>query len=239
MADFKSAPREKNSLDNTKFNLSAKNEKGQRASLMTEMVGNNPRFTIYTNIPEDKENNYGRIQAKLDPVVFMLIIDRLEDMARKGEGKKIYSIDNMKQKFVNNKPVDEWYPLNTVKFGRDEDGQIWISVVEKNRPKIKFVFTQPQYHVLKNPDNSDLAPGEVSRMFTLAWCGVFRTLLGPCMNTNYVPPKPRDPQGGGGQGGYNKGGNGGNYNKGSGGGNGGGGSSMDDASAGIDDDLWS
>lgn len=250
MSDFKPQPREKNALDNNKFNLSAKNDEGFRASMLFALVNNNPRVTVYTNVPNDKDNNYGKLDAKLDAPTFMLFVDRVEDLARKGEGKKIYSIDNMKQKFVNNKPSDEWYALNTLKFGRDEDGQIWVSIIERNRPKIKFVFTNPQYHVLKNADGTDMSPGEVSRMYTLAWAGVMRTLLGAVMNSNYVPPKPREQNGGGnggGGGGGNRGGgnfrgNGGGQRQGGAGGGGQGGgqrqATEDTYESEIDENLW-
>lgn len=248
MADFKPAPREKNSLDNTKFNLTTQNEKGRRATLKIELINNNPRITIYTGDPDDQENNHGRIQAKLDAVIYMLMIDRLEDMARKGDGKKIYSVNNELERFKDKKPTGEWYTANTLKFGRDDDGQVWLSVIERNRPKLKFIITNPAYHVLKNADGSDLPVGEVSRLFTLAWCGVQRAIIGPCMNANYVPPKPRDDAGGqrsgnnNGKGGFNKGGwNRGGNNSGSnnGGGNSSGGSQKSDSyESEIDDELW-
>ena len=246
MSDFKPTPREKNALDNNKFNLTAKNEKGYRANMVFELNNNNPRITIYTGLAEekdDKDKNYGRIQGKLDAPTFMLIVNGLDDLAKNGEGKKVYSIDNMKQKFANNKPVDEWFVINTIKFGRDDDGQIWMSIVERNRPKIKFIFTNPSYHVLKNADGSDLPPGDVSRLYTMAWCGVMRALLGPVMNTHYVPPKPRDAGGNGGgggnRGGYNNGGNKGNYRSNGGGGGGNSGGSSESSFEGtIDDELW-
>ncbi len=192
MSDFKKPQRSRNSLDNSKFHLVTKNEKGYRAKFIPELVNNNPRFTIYTGLDEDKDNNYGRIQAKLDAPTFMLIIEQLEDLARHGDGKKIFGVDNMKQVFKDKKPTDEWYAENSVKVGRDDDGQIWISVIEKNRPKLKFILTNPEYHRLKNADGSDLPAGTVSRMYTLAWTGVMRSLIGPCLNSNYVPPKPRE-----------------------------------------------
>lgn len=228
---FQKPQRKKNSFQNPKIKLAAQNpmlKQGPWATLGFDYVQNNPRLICDTKDPSlsGPENGYGRITAPLDNVVFMMIIEGLQQAIQAKEAMKI-KIENSNHEFVNGQRSAEMSHLTDIWIGKDAEGQVFISVVKTNAsnwPSIKFIFapSDRRYHKFFKEDGSEFNKAELSIMAAKAYVRLLTGLLPSIADTHYyeAPPNPNWKSGGQG-GGFNKGGQGGGgYNR---GGNGGGG----------------
>ncbi len=239
MSDYGNRPPiKKHVLHNRKLGLSAPcpSAKGKWSSLTVGLVSNNPRFTIYTNDPEDKTDRDGKpvpITGNVDAPIFFQFLRRAELVAQ-GPVDVKFKIENEGFQWFGKERAKEKSVLSELHFGKDKDGVCWISVTMKDRPRIQFKFGQNDFHHWYHGDGTPFSPEEVSVDAFLGWAEMFRNLMPVRMDLGYVEPKPRDDNGGnrgGGGGNYNRGGGGGgggNYNNRSSGGGGGGGSASDD-----------
>lgn len=181
-----------------------------------------PNINVRTGVQNDKD--YGRISAPLPLFDFYAFLHMLEDIAKGPNGDK-RQIKINATRFINGKR-SEPMPQAFLHFGKGDDGVVWIGVTswEKDRPVIKFPIIPDDMLRYHKGDGSPLEPGEMSVYMAFGYIGALRQLMAVVANSAYIPPPPRDGQGGG-QGGYgggNRGGGGGN-NWGGGGGNRGGG----------------
>ena len=216
MADnnFRRPPRKKNVLDETKLRLSADPVSGskRRPSLAFSVVKNNPRIDIYTNVEGDKNN--GNIRAVMDAPVFFALIGLVEKAIESEPGQR-FVIQNKNYKwFGQGKKSDAPVNLSDTLVGKDAEGRIFISVIDKednSRPKIKFIFSSGYWHDLFHGDGSPFSEAEDSVLCAKAFTEMLKGLVPLVMANEYTPPPPRDQQGGSGYGGGNKGG-GNNYN---------------------------
>lgn len=202
MSDFR-REKKKTALDNPKLSLSVpcpvKDVKA-RSSMKFDLVGNNPRITVYTNDPSDKDNNFGRIQAKLDIVVFGTFLSYLQASIDATE-KVTYCIENKNYTWFKKQRSETPVVESKLWVGRDENGVVWVcveDVVTKNRPRIKFPFTLPYFHaLLKNGE--PMTEAEVSRGVASAFVHALRDAMHQLLVDNYehVDPKSREKNGGG------------------------------------------
>jgi hypothetical protein len=251
MADFRPAPKPKTALDSRKLNLTAPcpTAPDKTSALVvgvyaSEKFGEpNPRLTVFTRDPEDQgeRNDYGKIRAELDPVVFFAFLEKLEEIANgpAGQENKV-KLENKNFTFFGGKRSDAPQVTSEIHFGKDVDGIVWLSVLKKDRPRIKFPFGPNNFHTLFHPTGEQFSRGEASALWARAWVKLMREMIPPFLISEYkeVPYEPKGGgQGGGNRGGYNNGGNRGGY----GGGNGGGGQQQQrqaaTVDAGSDDDI--
>ncbi len=212
---FNAKPRKKNALDNRKLNLVAPcpTAAGKRSSLIWGVYSNNPRITVYTGDPEDggERTGYGKIVANLETPTFYAFIEMLEQVSRSKEECKC-KIDNKGYSFFGGKRSENPVVLNSLAVGRDVDGQVWISVIADNRPKIKFYIRPSEMTVLYNGDGNPYSKGEASSLFALGYCQILRNLVSIVLVNEYVEETPKKPYvPGSNQGGYNKQSNQGTY----------------------------
>ena len=208
---FRPPPRVKNALDNPKLKLYAPNAKGKQASLMWQLVDNNPRAVVYTNDPEDTKE-YGKITAKMDLPTFSQLTEMLlEAAAATGEFRQ--KIDNMGHTFKNGQRSDKPEVLNSTIVSRDAEGVVHLTISSYGRPNIKFPFMNQQYHHWVGNDGSPLSRAEISSRTVRGYVKLIDAIMAHLAVKDYTPPKEKE--------GGNRGGNGGGYNR--GGNNGGGG----------------
>jgi len=224
--------RVKNALDHRKLNLSAPTpgQQGKWSSLIWGFHANNPRITVWTNVPEDQteKNGNGKIAANMDmPTMFAMV--NLLNMAVDAEGEKRWKIENKNFIFPGGKRSEKPVVVSETWIGKDAEGCVFISVTARDRPKIKFVFGSSDFHQFFHQSGEPMTKGETSVLFARGYARILEGILPGLAIANYEEPKPKEDRGGGG-------GNRGNYGSGGGGGNrsggGGGGSSFD---AGGDD----
>ena len=198
--NFKPAPRPKNALDEYKLRLSAPPAQGatKPASMAFSVVSNNPRIDVYTNVPNDKNN--GNIRAAMDSPTFYSLLELLEK-AINGPADNRYSIKNMNHTFFEGKRSEHPKLISTTTVGKDKEGRVFISLIAKDRPLIKFVFLPSMYHSLVKMDGSDFSEAEMSEVYARAYLNLLRNLVADVLTETYTEPKPRDENGGGNRGG--------------------------------------
>lgn len=216
--------RVKHALDHRKLNLSAPTpgQPGKFSSLIWGFHANNPRITVWTNVPEDQteKNGNGKIAANMDtPVMFAML--NLLNMAIDAEGEKRWKIENKNFIFPGGKRSEKPVVVSETWIGKDAEGCVFISVTARDRPKIKFVFGSNDFHAFMNQDGSPMSKAETSVLFAKAYVRILEGILPGLAIANYEEPKPKE--GGGGYGNRGGGGGGNNYGNRGGGNSGGGG----------------
>jgi hypothetical protein len=207
---------------------------GKKATLNFEFGYNNPSITVWTRDTDDSQNpnnNGGRITANLDIPTFYSMLVLIRRMAASNAvDEKI--VDNANHTWTGegeSRVRSETATKQTeVRVGRDEEGRVYIVVIAKDRPKIRFYFGPSEYHHWRNGlDGSAVSKAAMSQLYAEAYVEMLGKILAPVATVNYVPRekpegerKPFVPrQGGNNGGGYNRGGGGGGgYNRGNGGG---------------------
>jgi len=147
-------------------------------TLNVSVVFNNPRLSVFTNIPGD--NDHGGITAPMDPLIFTALMDQLLVVAD-GPSDTQLSIENMTG------PPSDLKLHSTTIIGKDKKGRVYISVVAKDRPKIKFLFLPSQWHNFINKNGERLSEEEVTVIYAKSWANTFKKLVPLEMNENYIP----------------------------------------------------
>lgn len=202
MADngFKPTPRKKNCLDNPKLNLTAVNGKNKKASLLWQLINNNPRIVVYTNDPDDQVD-YGKIAAKIDAPTFFAFMNLIE-AAINAEGEFKAKIDNSNYSWSGGKRAETPTVESSLLAGKDAEGVVWVAVSAPRRPQIKFPFVNPEFHSFAHKDGSPYTKGEMSKLMAKSYLDVLRLLMANLLMTEYVEPKPKEERSGGGRGNY-------------------------------------
>lgn len=220
MSDFKPKPRDKNLLDSKRIVLSTpcpvKGVKGF-SELHYYANNDNPGITVYTRDPSDKDNNFGRIQAKFGILDLQIHLEQLKSVTESKEPAELY-VDCLSMRGQDKRRV----PVARVSVGKRPDGVVYILVEDlekQGRPRIHFPLAPTYWHSLGR--NGEAATeAEVSIHAAKALYSLVTSVMAQVSVKTYKHPDPK-PQGqGGGNGG---GGYGGNRNGGGGGNNYGGG----------------
>ena len=174
-------PRYKSPLEQDKLNLYATPEKtGARSpKLCWAVIFNNPRLTVYTNDPalQNKENDWGRITARLDIIVAQSVLELLLKLVDEPNDTK-YKVENYNNPITaNGERTQTPIHINDIYIGKDKEGIIWLSVVEKDKPKIKFNLEFTDYHHLQHGDGTPVTRADASKLVTRAYCGLLSKFL--------------------------------------------------------------
>lgn len=216
---FTPPARKKNGLDNKKLNLSAPcpTAPGKTSALIWGVYASNPRITVYTGDPEDssERTGYGRIAASLDAPTFEVFLNMLKEAVDSTVEYK-NKIENLNYTWFGGKRSENPVVVSSLWVGKDKDGLVWISVTAENRPLIKFIINNPEYHNLFHGDGVPFTKAEASTIYGKAYVKLLSGMMTHLLVSDYVEPEPKKPNAG--SGGYQKQGGGG-YNKPQGGGN--------------------
>ncbi len=174
-------PRYKSPLEQDKLSLYAVPDKpGARSpKLCWAVIFNHPRLTVYTNDPQlqNKENDWGRITARLDIIVAQSVLDVLLSMIDEPADTR-YKIENFNNPITENgERTQTPVHINDIHIGKDKEGVIWLSVVEKDKPKIKFNLEFSDYHHLQCGDGTPVTRAKASIFATRAYCGLVSKFL--------------------------------------------------------------
>lgn len=208
-------------------------------TLAVNVHKNNVSITAYPG-NKGEDGRTVSIKAGLDALSFSAVCVAIEDaiVAEPGWKKPVRCYTPRKRN-----PGETGTPKllgATVVVGKDKDGCVYISVVQKNPPHVKFLFVPSEYHEILNGEGQ-LAPlPEVTVLYARAWLAIMRPLVAHVLATDVHDWREEANNNGGGNNNYNRGNNNGggnNYNRGgnNGGGNSGGGNGYVDNS--FDDDL--
>ena len=210
---FQPAPRKKIALDSPLMKLSAPipNQQKGRSSLVWGLRRNSVAITVWTGFDDDQNNDKGKIEAVLEGVVFSAFLELLNDaIAAPGVFKD--HVTYRDYSWYNRQRSQDREEKAHVYVGKDEDGTIWMSVVDakkKERPRIKFVFGGGPNYQFKHGDGSDYTRGQTSNLFARAYLRMLSEIGHHYLVTEYKEPERKDNAGGGNRqgGGYNGGGN--------------------------------
>lgn len=218
--DFRPPERIKNSLDNRKLTLSTPcpGQQGKWSSLSWGLYSNNPRITVYTNHPDDTgpDKGYGKITANLDLPVFVAFLKDL-DTVIEGPNDVKRSIENKNFTFFGGKRSDVPAVVSTLHYGKNKDGEVWLSITAPNRPKIQFKFGSgsQNFHNFIHGDGTPFSVAEFSVLTARAYIDILERMMTHLAVNLFVEPPKKDAPQGNRQGGGNYGGGG---NRGGGGG---------------------
>lgn len=139
----------------------------KRPSFRIRVIRNVPRFTVKTNVPNDKNN--GRIDFNCDVATFSVIMSKLEELAE-GKSNESFNFNYVDHIFTNGQRSEKPVVQSTVKIGKDqESGKIYIAVLGYNRPKIQFFFGPSQYHRMVYGDGSEVKESVISAAYTVGF----------------------------------------------------------------------
>lgn len=165
-----------NLLDEFKLRLSADALPGAKVygdrkatpALAIRIKDNQPRFVVYTNVENDKNN--GIIEAAMDSFVFFTVIQGLRDVA---EGRSPgFVVNNRGYSFGAQGRSSEPFTLSQTRVGVNDDGIICISVIAKNRPEAIFKFGPHEWHPMLDRQGNSLSIKEQTRMYALAYATI-------------------------------------------------------------------
>lgn len=223
--DFKPKQRDKNLLDSKRIVLSTpcpvKGVKGF-SELHFYANNDNPGITVYTRDPNDKDNNFGRIQAKFGIFDLQILMENLK-IATESKDPCKYSVFCQAPVGQDKKKQD----IARVEVGKNPGGVVYIMVedlLKSGRPKIYFPFAPTYWHHLGSGDGP-MSEAAVSVVAARAMYNLVTRIMTAVSISTYKHPEPKTPGQGGGGGNWkgNGGGGGGNYNRGGNSGGGGGG----------------
>jgi len=199
MAGFEKAEVVKNALFNRKIQLVAEcpADATKQSTMQWMLVANNPRLIVWTNDPADtgEVNNYGKIVANLDTPTFVVFLNVLDQIIDGPNDSKEY-VENFNYIFPGGKRSESPVLVSTLYCGKDKDGIVWISLISKNRPIIKFIFGEGQFHHFHNKDGSVAGKDKVSQLYAKAYTKLLYGIMEQLIVSLYeVPPVKDAPKG--------------------------------------------
>jgi hypothetical protein len=221
MSDNNVTLKKKTVFSGTHMQLSAPcpTAKGKFSSLLLDFSNNgSPRLIVRTGDPADQGNDYGRIQAALNPQIFNILILLVKKAIQSPKADK-WKIECHNYDRVDGQRAQELSHISDVWVGRDDEGVIFISVLAKNaanRPVIKFNFApkDSRYHPIFHGNASAFSKSEMSQLVAESFILSWEHMASMVMVENYVPPPAPDfskGKGGGGYGGNKQYGGGNSY----------------------------
>lgn len=132
-----------------------------------------PRITIWLTNKKDELGKAGKeqaITAPFDYITLEMFFKLLQDMIVAEPGSKI-SIDCYNASYVNNEKTNDIVLQSKVIFGKDDNGVIYLGVVDGDKPKVKFELLHPNKFHKFNVNNKDLHDNkpEASKLFATAY----------------------------------------------------------------------
>jgi hypothetical protein len=209
MTDFQSNGPKKTILNHSKLHLSAPlpNHKGKWAKFFIDIHNNNPRLNVRTNDPnlEGKENGFGMIRAPLDPILFSMFIERLEEVINH-QGEVKYKIEVYSSYMgAGRSGSDDKSPKHSadVWVGKNSEGCVYISVINPDSkwPKIQFFIgpSDSRWAKFVNANGEPCTKAELSRLASRGYVRTIRELVNVALVTNYQEYQPNRGGSSGGQ----------------------------------------
>ena len=200
MAEYtKPTERIKNALDHRKLQLTTRcpGDDSKWSTFMWTVVSNNPRLIVWTNDPADigESNNYGKIVGNFDAPTFTAFLQSLGTIIEGANDTKEY-IETYGYIFPRGVRSEHPVLTSTLYFGKDKDGIIWVSLVAKNRPIIKFTFGEGEFHHFFNGDGTPADKSKVSKLYARAYITLLYGIMEQLLVSLYVAPPPVENKGG-------------------------------------------
>lgn len=192
MAEYRPPEREKNALDNTKLRMVGAKKEGAKSppTLSWQVVNNNPWITVYSNDPEDAEDN-GRITAKLDITACYGLLELFREVINGPRDSK-FNMENKNFKYYGNQRSEAPTVVSSVYLGKTADGVVWISVTAPNRPRIKFEFDFGDYHKVFNSDGNAISREHSSKLIASSYLRMLESFIATIYVSGYKHPESKE-----------------------------------------------
>ena len=204
-------------LDMPKLRLSAPNPnpavKGKWATLRYDIYRSNPRIVVdcMDDSMRNRDMDFGRITHTMDPLLFNMYLEQLQRIAD-GPSEHKEKVVGLGHSYPNGQKSQEITPQTDMWVGKDKDGLVFVSIVNKKDgfPVIKFPFgpSDRRYVQFFHGDGNEFNKSELSILAAKGYVRLLTQVMNNLLLTHYEPPPP--PQGGYGG---NRGGGGGGYNR--------------------------
>lgn len=139
----------------------------QRARLSWCSRANSPRISVFFFNPVSNKNEV--MSVFMAPEVFFVFLDQFEQLVKDNKPDVKYKVENyLSLKDSNGRSTSEKRLVNELFYGLDSEGQAWLSVVEGDKPRLKFTFVLWDYSKIFKPDGAPLSVSEGSRAYALS-----------------------------------------------------------------------
>ena len=161
----------------------SKKDPQKNARLSTGYYRNCPTINVWTADPEDrareKVTNYGKIIATFDIRHFCILMEFIRELALDPTLETKRKVSGKAYLFPNGKRTDNPVLISETYVGKDKDGLMFISVIAKDRPIIKFIFdgNTYQFNSIAHSDGSPLTKQEISKYDAIAWSKIQEKLM--------------------------------------------------------------
>jgi len=160
----------------------------RKPSLKGGVYENNPRLRVKTNLPMDKGNNNGYIDAHMDCQRWEMLLEGIRDLARK-EGPGEFSILNKGHPFINGQRAKDPMPMSKTIVNKNAEGIISLKITGgRNRPEIAFVFLDNEYHNFFDDNGQQMNRAQASRLSAIAWANMMEKLMSQEIIKNSAKP---------------------------------------------------
>lgn len=147
------------------------NQPGKRARMNFGTFNHNPRITVFSGIPSDKEP----ITAPMDIPTALMFLDSFEKIVRGENGGK-GSLGCYRGEFKDGKNTGNKLHMSDIFFGKDEEGKVWILLKKEGKPEIQFYFGLSAYHTLRI-SGGQLTEGDTSCFMALGHIRALRKVV--------------------------------------------------------------
>lgn len=161
--------------DFVNFSMYGKPVEGAKRSpqLLFGAAGAFPRITVFTG-ETDAQGKQSRISAGFSPKEFLALLHELKRLANEGLNSKeeLPAMKRWVECFTTKRDEEgkrgEKFLAATVYYGRDKDGQIWISPQAPEKARVKFLFEGTEYHNFFDENGNQFSLGRASSLMTIS-----------------------------------------------------------------------
>lgn len=206
-----------------------------------KFVANMASITVKTQVPNDANN--GNIKAEIPMALMYSIRETINDMlALPGAQERIRGLYT---DFLAGKKMDQPVKYASLIIGKEDDGRIYLALVARNRPSIKFHIAPDDFFREVTKDGAEMNTTEYYAQYARGYMSMIFDVYGNLTQSEFIGWSPDNANGGqganqngGGNNNQYSGGNNQNQNGGGGGNGGWGGNDGGNNGGGGGDDLW-
>lgn len=198
-----------------------------------KFVANMASITVKTQVPNDANN--GNIKAEIPMALMYSIRETINDMlALPGAQERIRGLYT---DFLAGKKMDQPVKYASLIIGKEDDGRIYLALVARNRPSIKFHIAPDDFFREITKDGQEMNTTEYYAQYARGYMNMVFGVYDNLTQSEFIGWSPDNANGNNQNGGNgnNQYSGGGNNSQNNGGGNGGGWGGNNDNGG---DDLW-
>lgn len=176
------SPYRENITDARVLNLVEFNSQKKRASWTVRYAGNKVRIVVWTGIENDVDG--GKMQVILEPEAWFGFMSLLEHVIHHGKAGEVFYMESLglgKEGWKKG-PV----PRGDLYIGRDNQGVIFFSLVQPNRPKQMFPLKEDAFYNFKLKDGTPLSREMASNLVANSYLNRGRQIISVLSATEYV-----------------------------------------------------